>query len=477
MMPNRFIARYLPADGIVMVGVSGGPDSLCLLQLVREIPGIRCIVAHFNHQLRPEADQEAELVRCLAEKLNLPFVTESAQVRAHAEEHGLSLEEAARSLRYRFLFAQARKLHAEAVAVGHTADDQVETILMHFLRGAGLAGLKGMGGRTILAEFDREIPLVRPILHLWRHETEAWCREHELQPVYDPSNTDESYFRNRLRHSLIPELEKYNPRIKETLLRTAAALAGDYEALAETLDSAWPKVVLKEGAGHVAFRAAMMEEIPPGLRRNILRRAMESLRPGLRNLDFDTLEHGSDFFGAGTRLAAPGSILPRQVDLTAGLHLYREEETITLAGLEADLPQAQWPQVEGIHELEINGQVHLNENFILSASEVELKTVRMVALENEDPFTAWLDADLTGDRFTVRSRGEGDVFTPLGMNRQTVKLREFFINVKLPRRARRGWPLVCAGGEIAWVPGFRLAHPFRLTEQSKRAVKLILQSA
>ena len=161
-------------------------------------------------------------MRKLAEEMKLPFVSESADVRGYAEEHKLSLEEAARMLRYRFLFAQARAHRAGAVAVGHTADDQVETILMHFLRGAGLAGLKGMAGRTLLPEFDREIPLVRPILHLWRHETEAYCREHDLQPVHDPSNTDETYFRNRLRHSLIPELEKYNPRFKETLLRTAA---------------------------------------------------------------------------------------------------------------------------------------------------------------------------------------------------------------------------------------------------------------
>ena len=133
------------------------------------------------------------------------------------KEQKLSLEEAARILRYRFLFAQARSEGAEVVAVGHTADDQVETVLMHFLRGAGLPGLKGMAGRTILPEFDPKIPLVRPILHLWRSETEAYCQEHGLQPVYDPSNRDETYFRNRLRHSLIPELEKYNPRFKNTL--------------------------------------------------------------------------------------------------------------------------------------------------------------------------------------------------------------------------------------------------------------------
>jgi tRNA(Ile)-lysidine synthase len=474
MMDNRFITQLLPTDELAVIGVSGGPDSLCLLHLARQIPNLNLIVAHFDHQLRPEANLEAEFVRQVAEQMKIPFVTESGDVHGYAEEHKLSLEESARTLRYRFLFAQARAHSASAVAVGHTADDQVETILMHFLRGAGLAGLKGMARRTFLTEFDREIPLVRPILHLWRHETEAYCREHDLQPVQDPSNTDETYFRNRLRHSLIPELEKYNPRFKTMLLRTAEALAGDYETLTEAVDSAWPKVVLKADDNYVAFRSSVMEEIPGGLRRNILRRAMESLRPTLRNLDFNTLERASTFVEARKSALKPG-LIPRQVDLTEALTLFREGDAIYLAALEADLPSAHWPLIEGVYELQINGQVRLNENFNLSAVEVDIETAREFAHENGDSFAAWLDADQTGDRFTVRTRRAGDVFSPLGMNRQTVKLREFYINVRLPKRARAGWPLVCAGEQIVWVPGFRLAHPFRVTEKTKRALKLILQ--
>ena len=472
-MNNRYTASALSIDEPAITGVSGGPDSLCLLDILHEA-GYRVIVAHFNHQLRPEANQETEFVRGVADQMKLPFVTGSADVRGYAEEHKLSLEEAARTLRYRFLFSQARVHHAEVVAVGHTADDQVETILMHFLRGAGLAGLKGMAGRTLLAEFDREIPLVRPILHLWRYETEAYCREHGLKPVLDPSNADETYFRNRLRHSLIPELEKYNPRFKNTLLRTAEALAGDYEALTEAVDSAWPKVVLKAEPDHVTFQVSAMEEIPSGLRRNIFRKAMESLRPNLRTLDFNTLERASNFVDAGTHPGGP-SLLPRQMDLSGGLTLFREQDVIHLATWEADLPSAHWPLIEGVQELQTGGTVDLNENYSLSAVEVEVETARSFANENEDPFTAWLDADLTGDRFTVRPRRAGDSFSPLGMNRQTVKLREFYIKVKIPRRARAGWPLICAGEQIVWVPGFRLAHPFRITEKTKRAVKLSIQ--
>ena len=274
-MQDRFVARHLETDEIAVIGVSGGPDSLCLLDLARKIPTLKIIVAHFNHQLRPEAALETEFVGSLAEQLKLPFVSEGADVRGYSEEHRLSLEEAARMLRYQFLFAHARSEHASVVAVGHTADDQVETILMHFLRGAGMAGLKGMAGRTLLPEFDRKIPLARPILHLWRDETETYCREHGFEPVLDPTNRDETYFRNRLRHSLIPELEKYNPRFKNTLLRTAEALAGDYGALNDAVDSTWEKVVSRVEPDYVAFRGPDLEKIPEGLRRNILRKAID----------------------------------------------------------------------------------------------------------------------------------------------------------------------------------------------------------
>ena len=472
-MEERLTPHDLPAEGSVLIGVSGGADSLCLLHLVASVPNLGLIVAHFDHRLRRGSDREARFVGSVARKLKLPFVSGEGDVAAYAAEQKLSMEESARTLRYRFLFAQARAAGASAVAVGHTADDQVETILMHFLRGAGLAGLKGMRGQTLLPEFDPTIALVRPILHLWRHETETYCREHALLPVQDPTNADETYFRNSLRHNLIPELEKYNPRFKETLLRTAAALAGDHETLSEVVEAAWLKVLVKAEADQVTLRASSLETMPHGLRRNILRKAMESLRPSLRNLDFDTLERAANFIRAGdhTSKNAGGT---RHTDLTEGLHLYQEGDAILLAGLEADMPNSHWPLTSGVREVLINGRVNLNEHFSLSAVEVEVESARACASENGDSFTAWLDAGLAVGQLTVRTRRSGDGFSPLGMDGKTVKLQDFYINVKLPRRARAGWPLVCAGEQIVWVPGFRLAHPFRVTDKTQRVLKLVI---
>src|SRR5574337_838100 len=150
--------------------------------------GYSILVAHFNHRLRPEADGDATTVEQTASRLMIPSVVGDGDVRAYAEQQGMSLEEAARHLRYTFLFEQAKRHGAQAVAVGHTADDQVETVLMHFLRGAGLTGLKGMSYRTVLPIFSDEIPVVRPLLDVWREETVIYCAANGLRPRYDPSN-------------------------------------------------------------------------------------------------------------------------------------------------------------------------------------------------------------------------------------------------------------------------------------------------
>ena len=149
----------LNKDLPVIAGVSGGPDSLCLMSVLRNA-GYHVIVAHFNHKLRPDADADANIVEQTAARLNLASVIQSGDVRAFADTEKISIEESARILRYRFLMGQAHHFHAQAVAVGHTADDQVETVLMHFIRGAGLAGLKGMNYRTTIKMFDPEIPII-----------------------------------------------------------------------------------------------------------------------------------------------------------------------------------------------------------------------------------------------------------------------------------------------------------------------------
>ena len=164
---------------MLIAGVSGGPDSLCLLHALHAL-GHRPFVAHFDHQLRPESSLDVTHVAALASTLGLQFVAGREDVTAYSTSRRISIEEAGRILRYTFLFGQARAHGAVAVVVGHTADDQAETILMHLLRGAGVSGLSGMVCRVVLPEFDARIPLVRPLLGTWREQTVEYCRLHDL---------------------------------------------------------------------------------------------------------------------------------------------------------------------------------------------------------------------------------------------------------------------------------------------------------
>jgi tRNA(Ile)-lysidine synthase len=449
----------------IVVGVSGGPDSLCLMSVLRKL-GYPLIVAHFNHKLRPDADADANIVERTAARLNLVSVIESGNVRAYADQEKLSVEEAARMMRYRFLMQQANHFRAQAVAVGHTADDQVETVLMHFIRGAGLAGLKGMGYRTVLPVFDPEIPIVRPLLDMWREETVVYCAANGFRPRHDPSNASLDFFRNRLRHLLIPTLESYNPRFREVIWRTSRSLEGDYEILVGVLEDAWKTCVVQESRGFITFDSTVLTQQSLGLQRNLIRRAIERVHPDELDLSYATLERASNFISGNPALT--------RMDLTGGVHLLREGSLVYVVNGNVTLPIERWPQMpdeSSTISLKIPCQLTLSGGWKLNC---ELWNIVSLALEqalaNDDPFQTWVDARGISDALELRVRQEGDRFQPLGMDGHEMKISDFFINVKLPQRARDRWPLLCMGEKVIWVPGYRPAHPFRLTESTRQAL-------
>jgi tRNA(Ile)-lysidine synthase len=453
----------LNRDLPIIAGVSGGPDSLCLMGALRKA-GYRIIVAHFNHKLRPDSDTDANIVERTAARLNLVSVIQSGDVRAYADAGKLSIEEAARILRYRFLMEQARQFHAQAVAVGHTADDQVETVLMHFIRGASLPGLKGMNYRTIIQMFDPEIPIVRPLLDLWREETVVYCASNGFRPRHDPSNASLDFFRNRLRHLLIPTLETYNPRFREVLWRTSRSLAGDYEILNEVVDEAWKECVAQESADYIAFDVNTLNQKTAGLQRHLVRRAIEHLHPDEMDIGYATLERASRFIeGIQGRF---------RMDLPNGIHLLREGLLIYVVAGEAALPIERWPQMPDgsvTLPLAVPGSVTLSGGWKLTGERWNIPSLALEqARSSDDPYQVWLDAQELTAPLELRARQDGDRFEPLGMDGHEMKLSDFFINAKLPQRARDRWPLLCMGERVIWIPGYRPAHPFRLTESTRQ---------
>ena len=264
----------------VLVGVSGGPDSLCLLDGLHRL-GYDLIVAHLDHRLRPESLEEARAVERMAGDRDLPFILEYENVNQYAIQQGNSVEEAARILRYRFLFRVAAAQNFQAVVVGHTADDQVETVLMHILRGAGLDGLKGMTYRSLPNAWSDTIPLVRPLLGAWRDEIMAYINAKDLHPLEDASNLDMRFYRNRLRNELIPYLEGLNPGVRGRLWRMADILAEDHNVLEKITEDIWNACLQESGAGYLAIGLQILADQPLGVRRRLVRRAISMLRPGL----------------------------------------------------------------------------------------------------------------------------------------------------------------------------------------------------
>jgi len=404
--------------------------------------------------------------------MGVPFFFGVENVQQFSKNHGLSIEEAARTLRYQFLFHQANTHGAQAVVVGHTANDQVETVLMHLLRGSGLAGLKGMTFRSLPNSWSQQIPLIRPLLGTWRQEILEYLETQGLQPVLDASNQDTRLYRNRIRHELLPILNGFNPGIQQRLWQMAQLLSEDYVVLEEATDAAWQSCVSRQGFGYIGLDSDELRTQPVGLQRQLLRRAIRDLRPSLRDVDFATIERCRIFINNTNRKG--------QIDLVAGLRLLWEGRTCWLTAYETEIPNndsSGWPGVIETNNnfLTVPGVVNLTNNWQISASQIDLQKAIIRGKQNTDPYQAWIDAGCLTEPLILRERQPGDHFQPLGMGGRSTKLSDFMINVKLPIRARAHWPLVVSGETIIWIPGMRLAHPCRLTQSTRQAIHLCLE--
>ncbi len=468
------VAAFIRREGLLqpgerlVVGVSGGADSLCLLDCLHRL-GHELVVAHLDHGLRPSSAQEALRVGEIAAALDLPF--ESERVALDLRNQADSVEEAARIQRYRFLIRISEAWGIETIACGHTLDDQAETVLMHLLRGAGSSGLKGMLPRTHIADWvgieaDPELALVRPLLEIRRSETEAYCRKRGLEPVRDESNLDMRFFRNRLRHELLPILEGYNPRIREVLVRTAKVMAAEAEILQILVEKSWSSLVRVAGEASLALDLFQFREQPLALQRGLIRRAIRELRPNLRDVGFEAIET--------VRQVAEDPSLKRRstVGEVECLDL-GEELVLRHPGATISFPQL--PQLLGMRaqELTIPGRIDLASRRAVTAAIQALDQPNLDEWTDRSPEQVALDAADLPQRLTIRPPQPGDRIRPLGMD-GSLKVSDLFINCRVPEPARSRWPLVVAGDEVLWVVGLRISHRHRLSDESDQAVVLAL---
>jgi len=463
-----------PVERLVLA-VSGGPDSLALLHVMcalREHLGAWLCVATLDHMMRPESAEDAAFVCRQAEALGLLCVREQRDVPTYARTHRLSLEEAAREVRYRFLAEVAGAVNATAVATGHTADDQAETVLMHFLRGAGLSGLKGMLPRRPMDIAVREGPpppvrpdLVRPLLFTPRSDILAYLERRGVTPRFDRSNLDTTFFRNRLRHELLPLLEQYQPNIRRLLARTAETLAVDWDYLQQQTEAAWQALAHCE-ADHVRFPRQAFLEYHPAIQRGLVRRAVRRLRPLLRDVGWEHVVEA-------VRLAREGRTGTRAT-LPGHLFLFVDYDVIVIG--EA-LPTPPWPRLAPNTRLSVPvpGEVRLENGWTLSTRLVERDQLPPDALADTDVWRALLDAEAVHLPLALRTRRRGDRFVPLGMT-ERVKLSDFLTAQKVPAAVRDTLPLlVDAHDRLLWVPGVRLSQEARVTESTQRVLVVELR--
>lgn len=475
----------------IVIGVSGGPDSLCLLHLLKNLAprfALTLTVAHLNHRLRgDDAQADEDFVRKIAADWHLPLFAETHNVAELAAQRKQSVEEAARQVRYAFLWRVAAQVGANKIAVGHNADDQVETVLMHFLRGTGLAGLRGMlpirsidslrlNTDDIPANSSQPAPkLIRPLLGVSRTEIEAYCREHNLSPRLDYSNQDATFFRNRLRLELVPQLETYNPNIRQVLRRTARVAAADFEFLNQQVDKTWHFVVtealpdMPEGTGKIEIDLLRWGELPLALKRSVLRRGVQTLRRSLRDINFEHIETAVAILEKGQ--TGTKVTLPQGLMLTVGYRTF----TITPENTPAYPQEAGSPHLlrDEILPLNLPGATRLPDtHWQLTAEILPAGSVNRREVSQVGRWEAYLDADVVGKHPLLRPRRPGDKFLPLGLAGHGKKVNEFMINEKIPADRRNHVPLLVANGQVLWICGYRPDERARLRPTTRRILHL-----
>jgi tRNA(Ile)-lysidine synthase len=467
MIPEQQVLQFIKEKLLttnkqtLVVAVSGGPDSVCLLHILVKLQkelDIEPHVAHLNHQLRgADSEADARYVADLAHRLEVPATIESRDVKAYQAQHHASLEEAAREVRYALLADVARAVGAERVAVGHTMDDHVETILMHLIRGSGTRGLRGLLPISRWHSAGASLTVIRPLLEMSRQETAAYCQQHKLDPRTDTSNLSLAPLRNRVRHQLLPQLLSYNPKVIEALLRTARTAADDLALIDGEVARLWDKVARKEGAS-VVFNKKGFIDLPSALKRHLLRASIEALLGNLKDIEASHIEDVMD------ALEKPAG---KKIGLPDDLNFTIEYDRYVLTSDAAVL--SPYPVLGNEAELNIPGKTSFPgwdiEAAIITPSEAKDEG------EKTGDFTACFDFDKTGNKIIMRRRRPGDRFQPLGMS-QPKKLNEFMIDARIPQAWRQRIPIVASPEQIIWVVGCRLDERVKVTDITKRVLCL-----
>jgi len=449
------IAKYhmiQKGDGI-MAGVSGGPDSVCLLSLLckfRESLDIKLSAAHLDHMFRGgESREDALFVEDLCRKRDVPLFYEQIDVPGFIQNTGLSPEDAARRVRFEFFERARKKAGASKVALGHNRNDLEETILMNILRGSGIEGLLGI-------EPVRDF-YIRPLLEITRLEIEDYLKSEGLDYRIDSTNLKTDYFRNSLRLELIPLIkQRYVPHFGTSLRRLSEIARCDISFLEEQTSAAWRQAVIYS-SDRVKIDLKNFLPIHDAIKRRLVRKVVEELAGDVKDFEFRHTVMLVDFI----KNSASGSVC----DLPKNLRAEKQYDCVCIS---VQNPQ---PFKSYTYELPVPGRVEIGEVGTSIQACVFPREGSMIIRTN--PLIAQLDYDKIKGNLIVRNRRPGDRFIPLGGHSK--KLQDFFTDEKIARSERDKVPLVTAGGKLVWVAGLRIDDRFKITPDTRTILILKME--
>ena len=458
--------RMVQAGDTLLVAVSGGPDSVALVHILLALApkfSFQIAMAHLNHCLRgDESERDETFVVSLAEQLELPLHVERQDVRRYQKSRHLSLEAAARQVRYGFYHTVAAKFGYEKIALGHHSDDNAELILMYLLRGSGPLGLSGIPP-------VRDHKIVRPLIDIRRTEIMDYIAVKGLDYVEDSSNRDSQYLRNKVRNRLIPELKtEYNPKLVVSLNRLASIIDAEERWIESLIQPIFEKVIVYEKRDRIGFDISKLNQQTIAVRRRLIRKAILKVKGNLRRMAFTHVE-------AALKLAQKGPDLG-VLDLPDQIRISRQNDVLIMSREEQNLRHftngplsSLTPDYE--YRLAKPGEISIKEAALkIRFSEIPPEHTTDWHPSEHGSGSAYFDMEKVHFPLVIRNFRPGDRFSPLGITGRQ-KLKKFFIDHKVSRTERSKCPILLSRDEIIWVVGHRVDNAVKIGPQTRRVLK------
>ena len=451
------IKKYLIGQNLVKNGekiaaaVSGGPDSVAMVFSLNEIKkeiGFDLLVFHINHMLRGEESEGDEIfVKNLSENLALPFYSAKVNVINYHKNHKVSIQVAARELRYCNLNRFA-DLHSVAkIALGHTANDQAETVLMRILKGSGLKGISGIPPM-------RENRYIRPFMEIHREEIIQFLDKNHINYLIDSSNLKNNYLRNQIKNKLIPSLEKeYNPSIVETLCRSSKIFRQEDYFISERTQFEFNKLVLKRDPEKIILDAQRFKTLHTALTRRILLEVIYQFPNSGRPVALKVVENILRVIGS--------NISGKTISITKNLLFKYQYNQLIFQSFKKNIS----PLLIQQKKLAVPGKTKITEIEKEATSNIISKNEIPNDFRNKGPFTAFMDFGYSGKDLFVRSRHRGDRFSPLGI-KANKKLKDYFIDKKIPREERDSIAIIANHNAILWIVGHQVSEWAKVKEDT-----------